>query len=91
LSALNIALAVVGSLVLVIGLFSEPIKRSLLSAPLIALAVGVLLGPAVFGMLDPSRWGKQEIILEEAARLTLAIALMGVALRLPAGYPLAAS
>jgi NhaP-type Na+/H+ or K+/H+ antiporter len=88
LSALNIALAVVGSLVLIIGLFSEPIKRSLLSAPLIALAVGVLLGPAVFGMLDPSRWGKQEIILEEAARLTLAIALMGVALRLPAGYPL---
>ncbi len=86
MSALNIALAVVGSLVLLIGLFSEPIKRSVLSAPLIALALGVLLGPAVFGVLDPSKWGRQEIILEEAARLTLAIALMGVALRLPDGY-----
>ncbi len=88
MSALNIALTVVGGLVLLIGLFSEPIKRSILSAPLIALALGVLLGPAVFGVLDPSRWGRQEIILEEAARLTLAIALMGVALRLPDGYPL---
>ena len=86
MSALNISLAVVGTLVLVVGLFSEPIKRSLLSAPMIALALGVLLGPAVFGVLDPSRWGRQEIILEEAARLTLAIALMGVALRLPDRY-----
>ena len=88
MSELNIALLVVGSLVLLVGLFSEPIKRSVLSAPLIALALGVMLGPAAFGMLDPSRWGRQEIILEEAARLTLAIALMGVALRLPDRYPL---
>ena len=88
MSELNIALLVVGSLVLLVGLFSEPIKRSVLSAPLIALALGVMLGPAAFGVLDPSRWGRQEIILEEAARLTLAIALMGVALRLPDAYPL---
>jgi NhaP-type Na+/H+ or K+/H+ antiporter len=88
LSELNISLAVVGALVLSIGLFSEPLKRSFLSGPMLALAAGVLLGPAVFGVLDPARWGRQEIILEQAARLTLAIALMGIALRLPAGYPL---
>jgi sodium/hydrogen antiporter len=78
----------VGALVLFIGLFSEPLKRSFLSGPMLALAVGVLLGPALFGVLDPARWGRQEIILEQAARLTLAVALMGIALRLPAGYPL---
>jgi sodium/hydrogen antiporter len=88
LSELNISLAVVGALVLFIGLFSEPLKRSFLSGPMLALAVGVLLGPALFGVLDPARWGRQEIILEQAARLTLAVALMGIALRLPAGYPL---
>jgi len=80
---LNIALAAVGTLVLFLGLFSSPIRQSLLSEPLIALLVGVLLGPNAFGLLDPAGWGKQKTILEQAARLTLAIGLMGVALRLP--------
>lgn len=88
MTELNIALAVVGGLVLLVGLLSGPIKRSLLSAPLIALAVGVLVGPAGLGLLDPSAWGKQESILEQAARLTVAISLMAIALRVPSGYPL---
>ncbi len=88
MSTFNIALLTVGGLVLLVGLFSSPIKRSLLSAPIIALLLGVLLGPAVFGMLVPANWGSQEIILEQAARLTIAISLMGIALRLPSGYPL---
>lgn len=80
---LDVALLAIGGLVLVIGLLSDPLKRSLLSLPIIALLAGVLLGPTVFGLLDVASWGKQEVILEEAARLTLAISLMGVALRLP--------
>lgn len=87
MSTFNIALLMVGGLVLLVGLFSNPIKRSLLSAPIIALFLGVLLGPAVFGVLDPAEWGGQETILEQAARLTIAISLMGIALRLPSGYP----
>ncbi len=88
MGALNVALLTIGGLVLLVGLFSNPIKRSLLSAPIVALLVGVLLGPAVFGVLDPAEWGSQETILEQAARLTIAISLMGIALRLPSGYPL---
>lgn len=84
---LNLALTIVGGLVLLVGLLSAPIKRSLLSAPLVALTVGVLVGPAGLGLLDLAAWGKQETILEQAARLTVAISLMSVALRLPAGYP----
>jgi len=87
LTDLNVVLAIVGGLVLLIGLLSAPIKRSLLSAPLIALTVGVLVGPAGFGLLDLAAWGKQESILEQAARLTVAISLMAIALRLPTGYP----
>lgn len=65
------------------GLLKE---RTPISEPLIALLAGVLIGPAVFGLLDLAGLGNQEVILEEAALLTLAVALMGVALRLPVGY-----
>lgn len=87
MTGLNLALAIVGGLVLLIGLLSAPIKRSLLSAPLIALSVGVLVGPAGLGLLDLAAWGKQESILEQAARLTVAISLMAIAFRVPTGYP----
>lgn len=87
MSELNIALTAVGGLVLVIGLLSGAIRRSTLSEPLVALLAGILLGPAVLGLLDPAGWGSQETILEQAARLTLAISLMGVALRLPKREP----
>lgn len=72
---------------MVIGLLSDPLKRSLLSLPMIGLLAGILLGPGVSGLLDVAKWGNQHLILEEAARLTLGIALMGVALRLPKGDP----
>ena len=72
---------------MVVGLFSAPLKRSFLSVPLVALLAGVLIGPAVLGILDPRQWGDQTIILEQAARLTVAISLMEIALRLPKGYP----
>jgi NhaP-type Na+/H+ or K+/H+ antiporter len=87
MSTLNIALLTIGAVVLTIGLFSAPLKRSFLSVPLVALLAGVLLSPAVFGVLDPAEWGNQAIILEQAARLTVAISLMEIALRLPKGYP----
>lgn len=88
MSELNIALAAVGGTVLALGLLSSLIRRSVLSEPLLALLTGVLLGPAALGLLDPAGWGSQETILEQAARLTLAISLMGVALRLPEREPL---
>jgi sodium/hydrogen antiporter len=87
LSELNLALLVVGGLILVIGLLSGLLRRSLLSEPLVALLIGVALSPYALGLLDVARWGNQETILEQTARLTLAIGLMGVALRLPKGEP----
>jgi len=85
-NTINVALLTVGGVVLLVGLFSEPLKRGLLSAPLVCLLAGILLGPAAFGVLDPADWGDQTTILEQAARLTIAISLMGIALRLPSGY-----
>lgn len=85
---LNIALVAVGGMVLVLGLLSESLNRTVFSTPLLALVLGIVLGPAGLSLLDPEEWGKRETILEQAARLTIAIGLMGVALRLPPGFPL---
>lgn len=77
----------VGALVLGLGLLSGVIPARLpLSMPLLALAAGLLLGPAGFGVFDPAGWGARDRILGEAARLTLAIGLMATALRLPPRY-----
>jgi NhaP-type Na+/H+ or K+/H+ antiporter len=87
MSELNLALALIGATVLVLGFLSEAIERWPLSAPLLATAVGVAIGPAGLGLLDPASWWGEigaggERFLEQAARLTLAVSLMGVALRL---------
>ncbi|MEA5627482.1 cation:proton antiporter [Nostoc sp. UHCC 0251] len=87
-SEINIAIMTLGGLVLGLGLLSGWLKERLfLSDPLIALVVGVLLSPSVFGLIDLAHWGKPEMILEQGARLAIAIQVMGVALRLPKAYP----
>lgn len=87
MNQLDIALSAISLVVLMIGLVSKPIRQSYVSDGVIALVVGILMSPALLGWLDVSSWwGKKEILIEEAARLTLAIGLMGVALRLPKGY-----
>jgi NhaP-type Na+/H+ or K+/H+ antiporter len=50
---LNIALLTLGGLVLFLGLLSGFLKERLfISDSIVALLVGVLLSPAVFGLLD---------------------------------------
>jgi sodium/hydrogen antiporter len=80
---LDLALLTIGGLVLVLGLLSGLLRRSFVSEPLLALGVGVLLGPRATGLLDMGTWGDADLVLKEATRLTLAISLMAVALRLP--------
>lgn len=88
MSELNVALMAVGGLVLFLGLLSDFFRRAWwASDPMMALLFGMLLGPVGLAWLDPTRWGiAQEVLLEQAARFTLAIGLMGVALRLPKNY-----
>ncbi len=83
---LNLSLALVGACVVAVAMFSSPINRSWVSLPMVALAVGTVVGPIGANWLDPYRWGSPHLILEEAARLTLAISLMGIALRIPRRY-----
>jgi sodium/hydrogen antiporter len=91
MSQLDLALTTIGLAVLALGLVSRLIKRRLwISEPLLALLAGVALGPAALGWLEPETWGRQDVILEETIQITLAIALMEVALRLPRGHPMRA-
>jgi sodium/hydrogen antiporter len=86
MSQLNIALLIIGGAVLLLGLFSKVLKRWGLPDPLILLVLGVMLGPQGVGLLTPETWGDPMVNLEQAARLTLAVGLMGVALRIPKTY-----
>ena len=79
---LNVALAVTGIVVVLVGLLSKPIKKSLFQEPTIAMLAGIAVGPYGLAWLDLARWGEENSIMEQAARITLAIGLMGVALRL---------
>ena len=87
LRELYVSLAAVGGLLLLLGVVGGLLKeRTPISEPLIALLAGVLIGPAALGLLDLAELGNEALILEEAALVTLGIALVGVALRLPVGY-----
>jgi sodium/hydrogen antiporter len=87
LNVLYVSLAAVGGLLLLLGMLGGLLKeRTPVSEPLIALIAGVLIGPGALGLLDLADLGNQTLILEEAALLTLGVALVGVALRLPIGY-----
>lgn len=86
MTVLHTVLLITGGSVLLLGLFSNLLKRWGVPEPLLLLLLGVALGPQGAGLLNPRDWGRQEVLLEEAARLALAIGLMGVALRLPRNY-----
>lgn len=83
MTQLDTTLAVAGITVILLGLISTRIDRAPLSAPLLALTAGVLAGPIVFDWMRPETWGHPETILKEAARFTLAVSVMGIALRTP--------
>lgn len=83
---LNLALAAIGAVVIVLGLLSQPLNSSVFSLPLMAFLFGVSIGPLGLELLDVGQWGDPVRIMEEGARLTLGISLMGIALRIPRAY-----
>lgn len=81
---LYLTMALAALTVMGLGLTSGLLQKLPLSRPLLALAIGVAAGPVGLGWMRPEDWGDPHVILKEAARLTLAISVMGVALRIPA-------
>ena len=83
----NAIVAALGGIILLLGLGSRWLAASPVPPTLLALVIGVALGPEMFGLIDLEKLGEQSSILEKAARLTLGIGLVGVALRIPGRYP----
>jgi sodium/hydrogen antiporter len=80
---LNLTLAAVGALGAVVAALSGQLRKLPLSEPLLGLAVGVLLGPAVTGALDLPPLTELTPEFHDGARLLLAVSVMAVALRYP--------
>ncbi|MEV0881617.1 cation:proton antiporter [Micromonospora echinofusca] len=78
---LHLSYALVGVLGVLLAFWSSAIRRVPVSEPLLALLLGVLVGP-VLGLIDlPHR--QASVLTLEASRVLLAISLMAVALRFP--------
>jgi sodium/hydrogen antiporter len=78
----NLTIAIIAATVLVTGVFSLPLKRTPVQEPMIAVAIGLLIGPYALGLVDLSNLHDPPQLIYEAARITVAVAVMGVALRL---------
>ena len=83
----NVAVAALGALVLALGLVSKRLEQSPVPLTLVALVVGVGLGPHGLGAVDLSDYGDRAVLLEKVARLVLGVGLVSVALRVPRAYP----
>lgn len=80
-------LTLVTSVVIVFSLFSVLLQHLSLPAPTLCLAFGVLVGPFALDLIRLEDFGlPPSTLLEQAARVTLAMSLAGIALRLPHGY-----
>lgn len=82
MNELHLGYALVGTLAVVLAAVSSRMRELPLSEPLLGLLLGVAAGPQVLGLLDLSSTERPPL-LEEAARLLLAVSLMSVALRYP--------
>jgi len=78
---IDLAILLASTVILGIGLISHKISRSHVTAPLITLVAGALFGAGVLNVL-PVPAAIQNDLLEEASRLSLAIALTNTALML---------
>ncbi len=83
MATLDLLLVVVGALGVVIVALSAQLHRWPVSEPLLALIVGVVLGPQLIGALDLRDIVSDHSTLHVAAEVLLAISVMGVALRYP--------
>ncbi len=82
-TSVYVAYALVGIVALALAATSRSIRRLPLSEPLVALVLGVLVGPHVLGWLTVPRPLADSLLLE-GTRLLLAASVMAAALRFPA-------
>ena len=85
---LNSALALISGLVLALDLATGLLQSRayLPSEPIVAVGFGIAVGPQGVDAFQLSTWGDPIVIVEQAARLTVGLAVTSIALRLPENY-----
>ncbi len=84
MSTVAVILVIVAVLGLGIATLSTRLRDLPLSEPLLALAAGALVGPAVLGVADLPPVTERSHEMHELSRVLLAVSVMAVALRYPA-------
>lgn len=84
---LDLFAALLGAAILLLGLPSRWLQESPAPPTVLALFLGIVLGPEVLDLVDLAELGDRTRLLEGFARMALAIGLVGVALRIPKAYP----
>jgi NhaP-type Na+/H+ or K+/H+ antiporter len=80
---IDVVLVVAGALGLAVAALSERLRRLPVSEPVLALGVGVLIGPELAGFVQVAPLTEDSTWLHTTTRLLLAISVMAVALRYP--------
>lgn len=72
---------------IIYALFTRFIRNQLhLSEPPIAVLIGIVLGPAVLGVMTPRTWGLEDNVMQEITRVILGIQCFAVGIELPRYY-----
>lgn len=79
---LNIYLATIGAMAVGLVFVSKRIRDLPMSEPLLALALGIVIGPRILGWVELEGSGAMTVLME-ASRLLLAVSLVAVGLRYP--------
>ena len=84
----NLALVTIGGLTLAFSLVAGLMRSKVyfLSEPMAAVLLGIAIGPSGLSLVSLSNWGDPFTIIEQFARLTVGLAVMGAALRIPQRY-----
>ncbi|CAO1622222.1 unnamed protein product [Jaminaea pallidilutea] len=90
ISDVSKAFAVLGFFIVVYGQISYVLKERLyMSEPLIAVTLGVIVGPYVLGWVDPRSWSDEETFNEltfEFTRLVVGVQVLFTGIALPKAY-----
>lgn len=83
---LDLILVAVGALGLAVAATSQEIRRLPVTEPLLALALGAVLGKHVTGLLALPTLVDDPVMLHDGARVLLAVSVMAIALRYPLSH-----
>ncbi len=83
---LNVFIAVIAFTIFLLGLIKKRIEHSWISEPIIAVILGMIIGPGVLNLVPPGDPTDQMNVLHETVRFTLAMALMASALRIRTSF-----